>query len=83
MNKKDLKECPECEQNRESGMNFCAFCGREILSARAEPKQEENREEIYKDLALFFNNQDKPWESEYFRIYKALKENNYTIIKKN
>lgn len=22
--------CPECEQNAKSGMNFCAFCGRQL-----------------------------------------------------
>jgi hypothetical protein len=24
------KQCPECNQNKNSGMNFCAFCGREL-----------------------------------------------------
>lgn len=23
-------ECPECQQNKDSGMNFCAFCGRQL-----------------------------------------------------
>ena len=26
----DVKCCPECQQNHESGMNFCAFCGRQL-----------------------------------------------------
>ena len=26
----DQKQCPECVQNAESGMNFCAFCGRQL-----------------------------------------------------
>ncbi len=26
----DALQCPECEQNQESGMNFCAFCGRQL-----------------------------------------------------
>jgi len=25
----EKNQCPECEQNKDSGMNFCAFCGRE------------------------------------------------------
>lgn len=25
------KACPECEQNFADGMNFCAFCGRQLL----------------------------------------------------
>ena len=29
-NQADRKTCPECEQNADSGMNFCAFCGREL-----------------------------------------------------
>jgi len=24
------KQCPECQQNHESGMNFCANCGRQL-----------------------------------------------------
>ena len=23
-------ECPECRQNREDGMNFCAYCGQRL-----------------------------------------------------
>ena len=26
------KQCPECQQNEDSGMNFCAFCGRRLWS---------------------------------------------------
>ena len=25
-----VTQCPECEQNHESGMNFCANCGRQL-----------------------------------------------------
>ena len=25
-----LTECPECKQNAADGMNFCAFCGRQL-----------------------------------------------------
>lgn len=26
----DALQCPECKQNGDSGMNFCAFCGRQL-----------------------------------------------------
>jgi hypothetical protein len=29
-NTTDALQCPECEQNGESGMNFCANCGRQL-----------------------------------------------------
>jgi len=29
-NATDALQCPECEQNGESGMNFCANCGRQL-----------------------------------------------------
>ena len=28
--KSTKKPCIECEQNKDSGMNFCAYCGREF-----------------------------------------------------
>ena len=30
INKSTKKPCIECEQNKDSGMNFCAYCGREF-----------------------------------------------------
>ena len=27
-------ECPECKQNAESGMNFCACCGRQVWNVQ-------------------------------------------------
>ncbi len=50
-------------------------------NTRAEPKQGEDREEIYDDLALFFNKNTQPWSSAFFKIYKALKACGYIIIK--
>ncbi|MDD4082372.1 MAG: zinc ribbon domain-containing protein [Sphaerochaetaceae bacterium] len=40
--KVDIMTCPECDQNADSGMNFCAFCGRQLwdncLKSESEPK---------------------------------------------
>lgn len=36
----DRTTCPECEQNADSGMNFCAFCGRELWREPIKPKGE-------------------------------------------
>ena len=43
-NQADRKTCPECEQNADSGMNFCAFCGRELW--RGPLKQEIELEDV-------------------------------------
>jgi len=31
----ELEMCPECEQNKSDGMDFCAFCGRNLTGVGA------------------------------------------------
>lgn len=41
------QQCPECQQNKESGMNFCAFCGRQLWYT---PMERGQKSQIKKDL---------------------------------
>ena len=92
MNDKELKACPECQQNKESGMNFCAFCGRQLWSEDlTEPKQEEYRHcKFCKDNCSEYDACD-PYEymspatviikcdKKAKEVFAWLKENNYKI----